>query len=152
LDSRPKLSHVEQRAYATLWSARGDAELVPAHIDDAVATLRDPKHAFDPDAYDHAIAIIEAAQRAISAAYAPLELSFSAYRTPFSLLTPEEIAADAAPDRDPFHDYALALGERLRAAKVDLVGLSIVFPGQMQPAFGLAHKLRAALGEAVHLT
>jgi hypothetical protein len=119
-------------------------------IDTAMKTLRDPERTFDPIAYDEAVQVVEAALRAISAAYAPLELSFTAYRTPFSLLTPEEIEADARPERDPFDTYARGLAQRLR--EIDLIGISVVFPGQMQPAYSLAHKLRAVLGERVHLT
>ncbi|HJZ83654.1 MAG TPA: radical SAM protein, partial [Polyangia bacterium] len=152
LDGRPRLRHVEQRAYAALWAARGDAALAPERIEGALACLRDRERALEPEAYDEAVQVVEAALRAISAAYAPLELSFSAYRTPFALTTPEEIALDARPERNPFAEYERALAERLKAAEVGLVGLSVVFPGQMQPAFALARRLRAALGEAVHLT
>src|SRR5262249_6470556 len=133
LDGRDRLSHVEQLAYATLWEARGDAVEVPARIEAAVQALRDPEKLFDPEAYDEAVQVIEAALRAISAAYAPLELSFTASRTPFSMLTPEEIAADARPERDPFAAEEAALADRLRDAS--LIGISIVFPGQLQPAF-----------------
>jgi hypothetical protein len=149
LNGRDRLTHVEQRSYAALWQARGDAAAVPDRIEAAVATLRSER-AFDPRAYDAAVQVIEAALRLISAAYSPLELSFTGYRTPFSLLTPEEIELDAQPDRDPFHDYCVALAERLRHASV--IGISVVFPGQMQPAYSFAHTLRKQLGEGVHLT
>src|SRR5215471_4644025 len=150
LEGRDRLTHVEQLAYASLWEARGDAEETPARIDEAVRTLRDPEKLFDPEAYDEAVQVVEAALRAISAAHAPLELSFTAYRTPFSMLTPEEIALDARPERNPFAAEEVALAQRLRG--VPLVGISVVFPGQLQPAFSLAHSLRAQLGESVHLT
>jgi hypothetical protein len=152
LSARQRLSHVEQLAWVSLWRARGDADAVPALIDDAVAVLRDPERAFDPDSYDRAVQIVEAALRVVSAAHAPLELSFTAYRTPFSLLTPEEIALDARPERDPFHDTWEALANRLEEARPSAIGLSVVFPGQMQPAFALALTLRRRLGDRVHLT
>src|SRR5262249_54432024 len=126
LEKGDRLSHTEQLAYAQLWEARGDAEEAPDRIDDAVRTLRE--NLFDPEAYDEAVQVVEAAMRAISAAHAPLELSFTAYRTPFSMLTPEEIALDARPERNPFHAEEVALAERLRG--VPLVGISVVFPGQ----------------------
>ncbi len=153
LERRPELTHTEQLAYAALWQARGDAAAVPAAIDDAVALLRDRtgERFFDPQAYDDAVATIEGAMRVISAAHAPLTLTFTAYRTPFSLLTAEEIEADARPERDPYHAYFVELAERLRAARVDVVGISVAFPGQLQPAYSLAHTLRALL-PGVHLT
>src|SRR5262249_22978195 len=150
LEGRDRLSHTAQLGYAQLWQARGDAEEAPARIEDAVRTLRDPKAFFDPEAYDEAGNVVGAAVSAISAAHAPLELSFTAYRTPFSMLTPEEIALDGRPERNPFAALEAALAERLR--DVPLVGISVVFPGQLQPAFSLAHALRAQLGETVHLT
>src|SRR5262249_32160812 len=69
-----------------------------------------------------------------------------------SLLTPSEIEQDARPERDPFDEYERGLAVRLREARVGLVGLSVVFPGQLQPAFSFAHKLRAALGPGGPLT
>jgi anaerobic magnesium-protoporphyrin IX monomethyl ester cyclase len=151
LDAKPALSHVEQLDYAALWSARGDARAVPAAIDDALATFRDESRFYDPDEYASAVATVEAAQRVVSAAHAPLTVDFVAYRTPFSLLSAEEIARDAEPGRDPFHDYFVSLAERLRRAKVSLVGVSVAFPGQIQPAYSLAHVLRKHL-PGVHVT
>ena len=85
----------------------------------------------------------------ISAAYAPLQLDFTAYRTPFALLTPEEIAHDAAPERDPFDGYVVHdLVPRLRAARPDVVGLSVCFPGQLQPAYAFGLKLQAGAARA----
>jgi hypothetical protein len=155
LDRRPALTHGEQLAYAALWGARGDADAAPGAIDEAVALLRGERGDeafFDPQAYAGAVATVESALRLISAAHAPLTLSFTGYRTPFSLLTADEIEHDARPDRDPFHEYfAGDLTQRLRAAGVGLVGVSVAFPGQIQPAFSLAHTLRSTL-PGVHLT
>jgi hypothetical protein len=152
LDRRATLDHVDQLTYARLFRARGDARSVPGAIAQAVATLRDPERFFDPDAYAQAVDTIDAALRVVSAAYHPLRLDFTAYRTPFSLLTPDEIARDAAPDRDPFDDYVCAdLIPRLRAARADVIGLSVCFPGQMQPAYAFALKLKQALPD-VHVT
>jgi hypothetical protein len=151
LDARPSLSHEDQLAYATLFRARGDAAAAPDAIEGALATFRDPARFYDPTAYAKAVAAVDAAQRVVSAAYEPLALDFVAYRTPFSLLTPEEIERDAAAERDPFHAYFISLAARLRRAEVKLVGLSVAFPGQLQPAFSLAHVLRAHLPD-VHVT
>jgi hypothetical protein len=149
LDRKARLSHVEQLAYVALWQARGDAEAAPGAIDSAVSALRDKARFYDPPAYDTAIATVESALRLIGAAHAPMTLSFTAYRTPFSFLTPETIADDAREGRDPFYDYVTTLIPRLRDARV--VGISVAFPGQLQPAYSLAHRIAREL-PGVHLT
>jgi hypothetical protein len=152
LDRRATLDHPAALEYHALWQARGDAEAVPGAVEDAVATLRDPARFYDPAAYARAVDTVEAALRVISAAHAPLSLDFTAYRTPFALTTPDEIARDAAPDRDPFHGYVMdTLAPRLAGAAVDAVGISVCFPGQLQPAYAFALGLRRAL-PGVHLT
>jgi len=153
LEKRRSLSHTDQLAYTALWSARGDALDVPPVIDDALDVMRDRSGArfYDPDAYAGAVATIEAAQRLVSAAHTPLSVDFVSYRTPFSLLDAREIARDAEPDRDPFHDYFVSVAARLRTEGVRLVGVSVAFPGQVQPAFSLAHVLRTELPNA-HVT
>jgi len=152
LERQAKLGHVQQLEYHALWQARGDAHAVPDGIDEAVAILRDPVRFFDPEQYAGAVDTIDAALRVVSAAYAPLQLDFTAYRTPFALTTPEEIARDAEAERDPFDGYIVdQLAPRLRAAGVGTVGISLCFPGQLQPAFAFGHKLRREL-PGVHLT
>jgi hypothetical protein len=153
LDAKPSLSHPEQLAYAALWEARGDAAYAPRAIDDALAVLRDRsgRRFYDPRAYEDAVAAVQSALRLVSAAHHPLSLDFVAYRTPFSLLSADEIARDAAPDRDPFHEYFVGLADRLSRARVKLVGVSVAFPGQVQPAYSLAHVLRERLPD-VHVT
>jgi anaerobic magnesium-protoporphyrin IX monomethyl ester cyclase len=151
LEKQSSLSHDDQLLYATLWRARGEAADVPRAIDAAIATLRDRTRFYDDQAYEAAVATIEAAQRVVSAAFAPTSLDFVAYRTPFSLLTADEIARDACADRDPFHEYFASLADRIDAAGVKLVGISVAFPGQVQPAFSLAYMLRARC-PGVHVT
>ena len=152
LDRQPRLDHQEQLEYGTLWRARGDAHAVPSLIARAVATLRDPVRFYDPVEYAAAVATVDASLRAISAAHWPTDLDFTAYRTPFALTTPDEIARDASPARDPFDDYVThTLAPRLLEEKPDLIGLSVCFPGQLQPAFAFALKLRKLL-PGVHLT
>ena len=151
LERKPQLTHVEQLLYTTLWQTRGDCEAAPAAIDDAVAVMRDGERFFDVDEYDAAVATMESAMRVVGAAHAPLQVSFTAYRTPFSLINAEEIEDDARAERNPYHDYYVELTERLRGAGVGLVGLSVAFPGQLQPAYSLAHMLRRELPD-VHLT
>ena len=151
LERKGRLPHVEQLAYAAMWQARGDAEAAPAAIDDAVGVLRDRERFYDRDAYDAAIATVESALRLVGAAHAPLTISFTAYRTPFSFLTPAAIADDAREGRDPFHAYFGELAAQLREAAPRVVGISVAFPGQLQPAYSLAHRLARELPGA-HLT
>ncbi len=153
LEGQDSLSHDDQLAYSALWAARGDAAAVPRAIEGALAVMRDRTrtHFHDPRAYADAVATIDAAQRVISAAHHPLSVDFVAYRTPFSLLSAEEIARDAGQRRDPFRDYFRSLARRLAREKVDLIGISVAFPGQVQPAYSLAYALRELL-PGVHVT
>ncbi len=153
LKRKSALNHAEQLAGAVLWEARKDARSAPGAIDDAVAVLRDRsgERFFNPPRYEAAIATVESALRLLSAAYAPLSLDFTAYRTPFSLLTIREIEEDARPERDPFHEYFQDLCTNLAAERVGLVGLSVAFPGQVQPAYALAFMIRRLL-PGVHVT
>ncbi len=152
LDRRESLDHDGQLEYATLWRARGDAHAAPRGIERAKATLRDAEAFYDPARYAAAVGTIDAALHAVSAAHYPLHLDFTAYRTPFALTNQDEILADAAPERDPFDDYVTGtLVPRLVEFAPDVVGLSVCFPGQLQPAFAFAHKIKRALPNA-HVT
>jgi anaerobic magnesium-protoporphyrin IX monomethyl ester cyclase len=152
LERRAKLDHVAQRQYLQLWNARGDALAAPDGIAEARATLKDEAAFFNAERYERAVGTVESALKLISAAHAPLDLTFSGYRTPFALTTPDEIAHDASEERDPFHDYVVhQLVPRLRAEAVDAIGISVCFPGQLQPAYAFALKLKAHLPD-VHLT
>ncbi|MCU0656271.1 MAG: radical SAM protein [Polyangiaceae bacterium] len=152
LERKSSLNHGEQLAYGALWRARGDAHAAPDGITRAKKILRDRSVFFDPEQYGSAVETVEAALRAISAAHGPLHLDFTAYRTPFSLLSIDEITADAQPHRDPFDSYITGtLAPRLAAAQVDVVGLSVCFPGQLQPAYAFALKLKKLL-PGVHFT
>ena len=131
---------------------RGLADAVPREIDAARAVLRDEKAFFDPRRYRGATRTIDNALDLISAAYHPLELRFVSYRTPFALTSRAEIEHDAAPDCDPFDDYVnRLLIPRLERLRPEIIGLSVVFPGQIQPAFSFALKLKRAF-PGVHLT
>jgi anaerobic magnesium-protoporphyrin IX monomethyl ester cyclase len=152
LDRRPALDHPARRAYLQMWRARGDAQSAPDGIAEARAVFKDRERFFLAEDYERAVETMESALRLISAAYAPLDLTFSGYRTPFALTTPDEIANDARAERDPFDDYVVnVLAPRLRDARVDAIGISVCFPGQLQPAYAFALKLERLLPE-VHLT
>jgi len=156
LETKRHLSHEEQLRYVALQRARGDAQAVPRGIREAKAILRDETRFYDERAYDSATRTIDAALRAISAAHHPLHLDFTAYRTPFGLLSQDEIQRMGAADYDPFDAYVEeTLLPRLRAtlegAFPRVIGISVCFPGQLQPAYAFAWKIKHALPD-VHLT
>ena len=151
LQRRRALDHQAQLQLLTLLRAQGDARAVPDGIGQALAILRSSRRFYEPEAYASAVDTVGAALRVISAAHAPLQLDFTAYRTPFALTSPEEIAHDADPERDPFDRYIRhQLVPRLRRARVDAMGISICFPGQLPPAYAFALKLKQAFPH-VHL-
>ncbi|CAN5575697.1 hypothetical protein BH09MYX1_BH09MYX1_42430 [soil metagenome] len=68
------------------------------------------------------------------------------------MLSHDEIKNAARPEEDPFDDYVqTALIPRLRAADPDVIGISVCFPGQLQPAYAFGWKIKAALPD-IHLT
>lgn len=145
LNRRPLLSHEEQGRYLTLLEAIAQSADLAGSIEGALRCLRgrDPGF-YDLASYERSTGVVERALALVSAAYAPLELSFSSYRSPFSLLTADERAADSDGDRNPYHDYyGTVLIPRLLERGVSLVGISVVFPGQIQPAYSLAYALKA---------
>lgn len=152
LDGQASLVHTEQLEYAALVRARAEAHAIPEGIAQAKATLRSEATFYDPDAYASAVATIDAALRVVSATHHPLHLDFTAYRTPFGLTTMAEVELAGKPGADPFDAYVEhTLIPRLREAQVGVVGLSVCFPGQLQPAYAFAQKIKRALPE-VHVT
>jgi anaerobic magnesium-protoporphyrin IX monomethyl ester cyclase len=152
LGARAALDHTAQLEYAALIRARAEAHAVPDSIAQAKLTLRTEARFLVPETYAAAVASIDAALRVISATHFPLHLDFTAYRTPFGLTTMEEVERAGAPGADPFDDYVMnTLIPRLQAAKVDVVGVSVCFPGQLQPAYAFAQKIKRALPD-VHVT
>jgi hypothetical protein len=151
LQRRRALDHQAQLEFLSLWRARPEAGAVPGAINAALDILRSGDGFYDPGQYSSAVATVSAALRVIGAAHTPLQIDFTAYRSPFALTTPEERARDADPERDPFDGYLVRdLVPRLRRARVDAIGLSVCFPGQLAPAYTFALKLKRAFPE-VHL-
>ena len=149
LQRRRALDHQSQLELLTLLRVRGEADTVPAGIGAALDVLRSRERFYHPGLYADAVTTVSTSLRVIAAAHAPMQLDFTAYRTPFALTTPDEIARDADPERDPFDGYLMReLVPRLRRARVDAIGLSVCFPGQLVPAYSFALKLKAALPEA----
>ncbi|MBN2384769.1 radical SAM protein [bacterium] len=148
LNRKPSLTHAEQVQYLRLYQAWQAMVDRPVSVAQALRTFRDKELFYDPLRYQQAVVGIEAALGLVSAAYAPLELSFAGYRTPFSLLNMHEVAHDARAEHNPFHDYFTGeLVSRFARDKAQLVGLSVCFPGQIQPAYSLAMAIKAQLPE-----
>ena len=130
-------------------SARGARTASPS----ATAMLRDPARFFDAERYARAVETIEAALRVISAAHARSSSTSPRYRTPFAL-------HHAGRDRRTTPRRARSV-RRLRGATTwcrgcatrasTRSGMSVCFPGQLQPAYAFALKLKRALPD-VHLT
>ena len=154
LERKRILNHQEQLAYVTLWQGKRAGRSTLKNIEDAVSVLRDRSGArfFDAAEYYRAISAIEAALQLISAAFTPLEMDFTRYRTPFSLLDMDQIRNDARADRNPFfHYFNGQLVDRLAKEEVGLVGVSVAYTSQIQQAYTLAYALRRKLPN-VHLT
>ena len=147
LKHKPKKNHAEELLFWRLTDAVALTEEVPQKITEALSILRgiDPGRFFNPEDYEFALETVESALHLIGAAYAPLSLDFKSYRTPFSLLNLDEIERDSRPKNNPFFDYFGELAQQLKHAKPDLIGISIAFPGQIQPAYALAFSLRRFL-------
>jgi Radical SAM superfamily len=154
LERKRILNHQEQLAYAALWQGKRFSRSTLQNIEDAVSILHDRSGArfFDPVEYNRSVAQIEAALQLISAAFTPLEMDFTRYRTPFSLLDMGQIRKDAHAECNPFFDYFNSrLVDRLAKEQVGLVGVSVAYTSQIQQAYTLAYILRRRLPN-VHLT
>ncbi len=148
LERKSILDHRDQMAFAALWQGKQVGRSALHGIEDALSVLRDHSGArfFDPAAYYHSVSTIDAALRLISAAFFPLEMDFTRYRTPFSLLNMHQIRYDAQADRNPFDAYFSGqLVDRIAREQVGLVGVSVAYTSQIQPAYTLAYTLRRNL-------
>jgi len=153
LDRKPFLDHKDQMLYSRIWEVAEDLLWVPDSMEDAVSVLRKKNSTrfFHGTTYERAIQTVQAGLEIISAAYSPLFMDFTGYRTPFSLLTPKQIKADADPEKNPFHKTFQKIGDRIALNNVTLVGISMAFPGQIQPGFSLAYHLRQRF-PGIHIT
>jgi len=82
LQRRRALDHQGQLELLTLLRMRGEARAVPDGISTALDVLRTGERFYDPGLYADAVATVSAALRVIAAAHAPLQLDFTAYRSP----------------------------------------------------------------------
>ncbi len=145
LKKEQTLNHRRQMESVALMQSRIFSHDLPGKIEEARSVMRDHsgKRFYDPLSYERAVILIERALGLISAAHTPLALSFNSYRTPFALLSISAIEDDARPERNPFHEYfAEILCERLEREGAGMAGISVAFPGQIQPAYALAYILR----------
>lgn len=152
LEQHKRLNHQQQLLLTQLWGSLPFLKKAPQNIREALSTFQTNSHDrfYDAEQYNEAVIAAEQAQTLISAAFAPLQLNFSQYRTPFSLLGMSEIARDARPENNPFHEYYLeSLIPRLKNSNV--IGISVIFPSQIQQAHALSLLIREHI-PAAHLT
>lgn len=144
LDNKPSLDHSDQMKYIQLHDAIANLTWVPDKIEDAVSVMRDRTGVrfYNEKEYEQAVMTIEAGLKIVSALYHPLYLDFKSYRTPFSLLSSDQIKADADPDKNPFHSTYKRVADRIKDNNISIAGISIAFPGQIQPGFSIAWYLR----------
>jgi anaerobic magnesium-protoporphyrin IX monomethyl ester cyclase len=153
LEERESLDHAEAMEHAALVDVLGECPAVTRGVDDAKSILRHEPSFFDLAQYGDAVHTIDRALAIVSAAHFPLQMDFSDYRTPFGLLSMEELVAAAEEGQNPFFFYTRdILVPRLVAADIGLVGISTAFPGQLLPAYAMAFLLRRFLPPQVHLT
>ncbi len=148
LERKISLGHEEQLLLGRLRDLDVLVSWAPDNIEDAVGVLRDKtgKLFFDPSEYEKAVFTVEAGLRIVGAAFGRLEMDFTRYRTPFSLLSMERIKEDARPENNPFHEYfANDLREAVSSSGAHIVGVSMAFPGQIQPGFALAYEIAAKM-------
>jgi anaerobic magnesium-protoporphyrin IX monomethyl ester cyclase len=154
LERKRILSHQEQLAYAALWQGKRFSRSTLRNIEDAVSVLQDHsgERFFDPAEYNRSVSEIEAALQLISVTFTPLEMDFTRYRTPFSLLDMDQIRKEAHAECNPFFNYfSSRLVDRLAEEQVGLVGVSVAYTSQIQQAYTIAYVLRRRLPN-VHLT
>jgi anaerobic magnesium-protoporphyrin IX monomethyl ester cyclase len=155
LDRGATMPHGDQRQYLAYLDALRQSSDLEKQILPAMGCLRGTDPGFhDPAAYAHAVDVVTRSLALVGAAHGPLELSFASYRSPFSLLNPEERSADSLPERNPYHaHFTGALIPALLDRGVRLIGISVVFPGQIQPAYSLAYLLKASPdARGIHVT
>lgn len=129
--------------YLALALAAHDADAVAAGVEDALAVLKDERRFYVQAEYERAFQVLERALALISARHHPLELSFTAYRTPCYLNDAAEILRDSDPRRNPFdapiRNHLLPAIERERP---DVVAISATFNAQLQQTFAIGRLVK----------
>ncbi|HYG60553.1 MAG TPA: radical SAM protein, partial [Symbiobacteriaceae bacterium] len=152
LEALPALDLPAAMAYGAAVTARAAAEAALTHIDDAVATLRDPVRFYDYAAYRQAMFAVDQAFEAISGRHFPELIARRNYTG--SVLQDLDSDAElqaylAEPGRCLFAaEYARGIVDAIAASRPGLVGLSATFQDQFLPALVLARMLRARLPDA----
>lgn len=138
--------------YLALELALADAERVVAHIDDAVAGLRDPEQFYDRARYDQIVRTLDGALNLISARHYPLELAFTTMRTPFHLNDADEIQREGQASANPFYaSYLEHLIPRIERDRPDVVGISATFNAQLLQAFTVGRLVKERF-PGIHVT
>ncbi|MCK4431660.1 MAG: PqqD family peptide modification chaperone [Candidatus Aminicenantes bacterium] len=146
LDSKIKLSAVEQKYYDTLFCARASAQQVIKEIDGAKGVFRSKRNFYDISKLSESQRIINLAHILVSAAYYPTKLSFSSFEMKYSHESSSDVIK-ATLDRveNPFIDiYKDDLIPYIFQENPDIVGISIIGISQLIPGLTLARLLKSS--------
>jgi radical SAM superfamily enzyme YgiQ (UPF0313 family) len=125
---------------------------LPHLIMDAKETLKDPRRFYNPDMLIEALQVIDLALKAASTPYFPAQLNFNYFEQPGLMMNTNNLIAQVQDRRTnmfiPFYEEVLP---DLLATKADYVGISINCFSQLVPGLTLAHMLRKAAPEGLHV-
>lgn len=146
LNSKIKLSAVEQKYYNTLFCARAPAPQVIKEIDGAKRVFRSKQNFYDFSKLSESQRILNLALVLVSAAYYPTKLSFSWFEMKYSHESSSDVIK-ATRDRveNPFIEiYENDLMPYIFRENPDVVGLSILSISQIIPGLTLARLLKSS--------
>ncbi len=125
---------------------------LPHMIMDAKETLKDPRRFYNPDMLLEALHVIDLALKATSTPYFPSQLSFNYFEQPGLMMNTNNLIAQAQDRKSnmfiPYYEQVLP---ELLASEADYVGISINCFSQLVPGLTLAHMLRQAAPEGMHI-
>ena len=125
---------------------------IPDHVEDAVATLRDPEKFYDPEQFTRAMNIIEQALEIYSLPFWPSRLQFNFFEQPFVPFNLDQMLAFVRDDHGNmyrrFYDDHI---EQLVAERPDVLGISINAFSQLLPGLTLAYELKKRVAPEVHI-
>lgn len=150
LDERDELSPTEAKQQATLGRLLAGARTATARVAPALAALRDPEAAFDPEVYDAAMRAVLRAFATVNAVFAPTRVSYGELDVPGMRWTAEAMMAFALDRaRNPFVELyeRSGLADSVAADVEDAAafGLSVIDSEQLLPALTLVAALRRRL-------
>ena len=147
------LGYSDMSAYRGFSQTELVGDWVVEEIDEAKATLRDPKRFYDRDAYTRSARCVEQALAIISAEYAPTYFASHGFSMRHSVQSTDQLLAGATDEEgNPFLEFFREVTlPKLKELDPDLVGISVTFTSQAIPAVALAMMLKA-WKPSIHIT